>query len=164
MALLLGACQKKYPMADSVSKPISTTSGGTLYLILIQVASRALTFIGNQFLLRFLSPQLLGVAVQLELFSVSVLYFSRESLRVALQRQPDQSAEKKDDRIITSSKALQSQTIVNISYLTVALGSVLIVGFGYLWVGKANVEVLQSPSFSTCLLLYGFATFIELLS
>ena len=153
-------------MADDARKTVSSTSGGTLYLILIQVASRAFTFAGNQFLFRFLSPQLLGIAVQLELFSVSVLYFSRESLRVALQRQPAQSAEKPkdEDKETKSTKALQSQTIVNVSYLTIALGSVLTLSFGYLWFGQADTEVLQSPYFSTCLLLYGFATFAELLS
>ncbi|RMD43362.1 hypothetical protein DV735_g1754, partial [Chaetothyriales sp. CBS 134920] len=35
-----------------------------MYLILTQVSSRALTFIGNQILLRFLSPTLLGIARQ----------------------------------------------------------------------------------------------------
>ena len=38
-------------------------------------------------LLRFLSPQTLGVATQLELFSISTLYFARESIRVAITRQ-----------------------------------------------------------------------------
>ena len=46
-----------------------------------------LTFIVNQVLLRFLSPQILGVATQLELFSISTLYFARESIRVAITRQ-----------------------------------------------------------------------------
>ncbi len=37
--------------------------------------------------MRFLSPQILGVATQLELFSISTLYFARESIRVAITRQ-----------------------------------------------------------------------------
>ena len=152
-------------MALHANGTVTSAASGTLYLIFIQVASRALTFIGNQVLLRFLSPELLGIAVQLELFSVFVLYFSRESLRVALQRQPTQEAEKTtrdgQDENLTS---LQSQTFVNLSYLVVFLGSFLTLGFGYVWYKQADEAVLASPYFGTCLLLYGIATIIELLS
>ena len=152
-------------MAQHANETVSSAAGGTLYLIFIQVASRALTFIGNQVLLRFLSPELLGIAVQLELFSVFVLYFSRESLRVALQRQPAQEAEKpKQDGQGENSRSLQSQTIVNLSYLVVFLGSCLTLGFGYVWYRQADEAVLASPYFGTCLLLYSIATIIELLS
>jgi oligosaccharide translocation protein RFT1 len=152
-------------MAQPASKTVSGTAGGTLYLILIQVFSRALTFIGNQVLLRFLSPELLGVAVQLELFSVFVLYFSRESLRVALQRQPSQVHEEaKNEGQAKKTKSSQSQSTVNLSYLVVFLGSCLSLAFGYVWYKQANVVVLASPYFGTSLLLYGIATVVELLS
>ena len=45
-------------------------------------------------LLRFLSPQILGVATQLELFSISTLYFARESIRVAITRQGGEEGQK----------------------------------------------------------------------
>lgn len=152
-------------MAQDAMETVSGAAGGTLYLILIQVASRALTFIGNQVLLRFLSPELLGIAVQLELFSVFVLYFSRESLRVALQRQPLVRDEKaKDDGQVRKINSLQSQSIVNLSYLVVFLGSCLTLGFGYVWYNRADAVVLASPYFGHSLLLYGIATITELLS
>ena len=66
---------------------LAKSAQGATFLILLQILSRALTFIVNQILLRFLSPELLGISTQLELYSISVLYFARESLRVALQRQ-----------------------------------------------------------------------------
>lgn len=62
---------------------------GTSLLIALQFLSRAITFIANQLLLRFLTAQLLGVATQLEVYYLSVLFFARESLRVAIQRQGD---------------------------------------------------------------------------
>jgi oligosaccharide translocation protein RFT1 len=152
-------------MPQDVHETVSGTASGTIYLILIQVASRALTFIGNQVLLQFLSPKLLGIAVQLELFSVFVLYFSRESLRVALQRQPEQAdKEKRDDGQANETKSVQSQSIVNLSYLVVFSGSCLTLGFGYSWYNRADVVVLESPYFGISLLLYGVATIIELLS
>ncbi|KAL1845230.1 hypothetical protein VTK73DRAFT_835 [Phialemonium thermophilum] len=73
------------PMADS------STSGqavrGASLLILLQVASRAVTFVANQLLLRFLTARTLGVSAQLEAYYLTVLFFARESLRVAIQRQ-----------------------------------------------------------------------------
>lgn len=151
-------------MPQDSREPVLGAAGGTLYLILIQVASRALTFIGNQVLLRFLSPELLGIAVQLELFSVFVLYFSRESLRVALQRQPLLKDGKAHDSQTGKAASLQSQSIVNLSYLVVFFGSCLALGFGHVWYYQADARVLASPYFGTSLFLYGFATIVELLS
>src|SRR3954470_10544401 len=67
---------------------LSASAKGATFLILLQVLSRAFTFIVNQVLLRYLSPELLGLSTQLELYSISVLFFSREHIRVAVQRQP----------------------------------------------------------------------------
>jgi oligosaccharide translocation protein RFT1 len=129
-------------MSNSI---LSASAKGATFLILLQVGSRFLTFGVNQILLRFLSPELLGVSAQLELFSISVLYFARESLRVALQRQ-----------------AHGIQAIINLSYLAVIFGIPLIYGLDLiLWKksGKPNV-----PYFVVALKLYSLATFIELLT
>jgi hypothetical protein len=134
---------------------------GTFLLILIQVASRGLTFIGNQFLLRFLSPALLGIAVQLELVSVTTLYFARESLRVALQRQPAQIVT--DERKTQKERLGQeTQNIVNLSYLAIFLGLIISAFFGWSYVGSAQQEVLDSPYFGASSKIYGIATLIEL--
>ena len=157
--------QDTQPGAPSVRETLSSTADGTLYLILIQVASRALTFAGNQFLLRFLSPQLLGIAVQLEIYSTFVLYFSRESLRVALQRQPAKAETGSQNGVdARRPEATQAQMIINLSYIAIGLGLPLTIGLGYLFVRKASLEVVESPFFGTSLLLYGLATIIELLS
>lgn len=123
---------------------LSASAKGATFLILLQVASRALTFAVNQVLLRFLSPELLGVSAQLELFSISVLYFARESLRVALQRQ-----------------AHGTQAVVNLSYLAVFLGTPLAYLLAILWVRSGTPGV---PYFTEALIVYCLATFLELLS
>jgi len=128
-------------MSDST---VSASARGATFLILLQVGSRALTFILNQILLRYLSPALLGVATQLELYSISVLYFSRESIRVAVQRQPH-----------------HVQTVVNLSYLALLLGVVLSSSLGYAYLQYGVPEV---PRFAESLLLYGLASVVELLS
>lgn len=156
---------------------------GTLLLILIQVASRALTFIGNQFLLRFLSPTLLGISIQLELVSTTSLYFARDSLRVALQRKvptssptsasgdddDDSKPESNDGRKQRiqpkrSQASLQGQTVVNLSYLTILLGLVISVVFGYSYLASAPTEALSSSQFTLSFRIYAFATLVELLA
>jgi hypothetical protein len=123
---------------------LSASAKGATFLILLQIGSRALTFAVNQVLLRFLSPELLGVSAQLELFSISVLYFARESLRVALQRQ-----------------AQSIQAVINLSYLSVLGGIPLIYGLAHIWLRSETPNV---PFFSQALSLYCLATFIELLT
>jgi hypothetical protein len=137
--------KKRRIKVTTMSKSIlSASAKGATFLILLQVASRALTFGVNQILLRFLSPELLGVSAQLELFSISVLYFARESLRVALQRQ-----------------AHGTQAVVNLSYLAVAFGTPLAYGLALLWMSRGTPD---APYFTESLVVYCLATFLELLS
>lgn len=164
----------------TISSAMATPEGpvqpgsGTLLLILIQVASRALTFIGNQFLLRFLSPTLLGISVQLELVSVTSLYFARDSLRVALQRQtlasstvsgddngkPEANGRKK--RTQRTEASLQAQMVVNLAYLSILIGLAISVVFGYSYLTSANTEALSSSYFTLSFRIYAFATLLEL--
>lgn len=130
--------------ADSMSVASSSLQGATL-LISLQVLSRLLTFILNQSLLRFLSPALLGISAQLELFSISILFFARESLRVALQRQ--------------SGKAIQP--IVNIAYVPFLLGIPLTLSS---WLLATGSGLSQTPHMHTTLNVQALATLLELLS
>src|ERR1700742_4140497 len=84
---------------------LATSAKGASYLILFQVASRGFTFLVNQVLLRFLSPEVLGLSAQLDLYSITVLFFSRKSIRVACQRQTN-----------------SAQTVVNLAYIPITLG------------------------------------------
>lgn len=128
-------------MSNSI---LSASAKGATFLILLQVGSRALTFAVNQVLLRFLSPELLGVSAQLELFSISALYFARESLRVALQRQTQ-----------------GTQAVINLSYLAVFCGTPLAYLLALIWLRSDTPDV---PYFTESLIAYCLATFIELLS
>ncbi|EEH16304.1 hypothetical protein PABG_06391 [Paracoccidioides brasiliensis Pb03] len=164
-------------MAPNDSVPLGLTSAAseTTYLVLIQVVSRALTFLANQVLLRYISPGILGVAAQLELYAVTALYFSRESIRVALQRQPagydivssgsvmDKFHPDIPERSGTSSHQEDSQAVVNFSYLAAALGGPLIYILGQFYVRFANRDVLDVPFFNNSLELFGLACFLELL-
>ncbi|KAH7118985.1 Rft protein-domain-containing protein [Dendryphion nanum] len=129
-------------MSNSI---LSASATGATFLILQQVASKLLTFVVYQILLRFQSPGILGVAAQLELFSISVLYFARESLRVALQRQ---------------SHGGSTQTIVNLSYLAIFSGVPLTCILALIWVRSDSTP--DVPFFKESLAVYCLATFIDL--
>lgn len=164
---------KQQPTGKSL---FSTHAGGASLLIVLQAGSRALTFIFNQLLLRYLSPELLAVSTQLEVYSITVLFFSRESLRVAIQRQTDISDDQpnakynehlsaQDNYIESRTTAGKSQTIVNLSYISIAFGLVFTLLFGWFYVHKVGkMDVLETPYFHQSLKLYGGATILELLA
>ncbi|KAL8741067.1 MAG: hypothetical protein Q9190_006284, partial [Brigantiaea leucoxantha] len=150
---------------------LSKSTQGATYLILLQVGSRALTFVVNQILLRFLSPNLLGISTQLELYSVSVLYFARESLRVTLQRQSNDgrysgnSGTSKNKKVAESyEQSKKIQEVVNLAYLAVVLGVPLACVFGYLYARSADVAVLLTPYIHETLGMYCISTILELLN
>ena len=150
---------------------------GASFLILLQIGCRALAFIVNQILLRFLSPQTLGLSAQLELFSISTLYFSRESLRNALQHKPNDAEQKKtkkeigeegkkssDKVAISCGTTRRMQEIVNLSHAAIAIGVPLTVAYTWLYLQKADKAVLESHHMRSSLYIYALATVIELLN
>jgi oligosaccharide translocation protein RFT1 len=155
---------------------LSSSAGGASLLIGLQVGSRALTFIVNQVLLRYLSPELLGISTQLEVYSISVLFFARESLRVAIQREADvedDTTYDNDEKIIPEghvdrrTSAERTQAIVNLSYISICLGLVFAFGLPMIYTAtprSGDPTILETPYFNLSLKLYGFAAFWELLS
>ena len=146
-------------MKDAPPAPTSvlaSSARGTTYLIVVQVFSRALTFVVNQILLRFLSPELLGIANQLDLYAVSVLYFSRESLRVALQRSGNDGS--------IGGRGSAEQAAANLSYVAVAIGVPLSALLAWLYLRSADEAVLAVPTWRDALLVYAMACSLELFS
>jgi oligosaccharide translocation protein RFT1 len=141
---------------------------GASLLILLQVGSRAITFIANQLLLRYLTAELLGVSAQLEVYYLSVLFFARESLRVAIQRQGDDintKSEKDEAKKTPERQSRSTQAVVNVSYISIALGGLVALVFGYLYLASVNQSTLSStPYLALSLYIYAAATMTELLS
>lgn len=148
-------------MTASKDAPTRAMRGASL-LILLQIISRAITFIANQVLLRFLTAQLLGISTQLEVYYLSVIFFARESLRVAIQRQDLSSLSSSKDG---SPKNHASQAIINLGYLSILLGIPLSILFGYLYVSSLSPSTLAlAPNLILSLYIYALASILELLS
>ncbi|KAK5994868.1 Oligosaccharide translocation protein RFT1 [Cladobotryum mycophilum] len=163
---------------DATTTTSTTTSSpsivkGASLLIILQLISRLITFIANQLLLRFLTAPLLGLSTQLEVYYLSILFFARESLRVAIQRQgiaaASASAGKKEDQKDgddgdAEERRREGQAVVNLGYLAIGLGSFVSIGLGWMYLAYANPATLQTPHLVHSLWLYGVAAMIELLS
>lgn len=162
--------------ATAVPAAPSAVRGASL-LIALQIASRAATFLANQLLLRFLTAQLLGVATQLEVYYLSVLFFARESLRVAIQRQGGKEAAKEasqdtgDGSSKRDQESASSQSAVNLAYVSILLGVLVALLLGRLYrasVGRpaaaAAAADANPPMLVPSLYLYAVAAAIELLS
>jgi len=152
---------------------LSSSAGGASLLIGLQVGSRALTFIVNQLLLRYMSPELLGISTQLEVYSISVLSFARESLRVAIQRESDtvDRAAQQDGQdgvpeghVDGRTAAGRTQAIVNLAYISIYLGAAFAVVLALVYTRYGDPLILTTPYFQTSLKIYGIAAVWELLS
>ncbi|EHK24103.1 uncharacterized protein TRIVIDRAFT_112056, partial [Trichoderma virens Gv29-8] len=163
----------KTDTSNTSSRPASANSSspsvikGASLLIILQVASRLITFIANQLLLRFLTAPLLALSTQLEVYYLSVLFFARESLRVAIQRQGIAGAANTEDGVAADEAAVarrEGQAVVNLGYIAVALGSIVSVALGWMYLASAPATTLQTPWLVESLWLYGIAAMVELLS
>ncbi|KAK1148285.1 oligosaccharyl transferase subunit ost3/OST6 [Aspergillus melleus] len=78
---IVAAISMKVPrIADNKAQQVAVViwgtvllATGTTLLIAVQVASKLFTFVSNQLILRNLHPETLGIAAQLELYSISIL-------------------------------------------------------------------------------------------
>ncbi|OQD79525.1 hypothetical protein PENANT_c049G00187 [Penicillium antarcticum] len=147
-----------------MGKILTSSATGTTFLIMIQLASRIFTFASNQLILRTLSPVVLGIAAQLELFQISILYFSRESIRVAIQRQPMSSSTKSKSQPgqANDTESLASQAVVNVSYLSLALGIPATLFFTILYQRFVSDEASKIAFFHLSVAITGLAALIEL--
>jgi len=161
--------QKKQDTTTTTKTSSSSAVHGASLLIILQIASRAITFVANQLLLRFLTAQLLGVSAQLEVFYLSVLFFARESLRVAVQRQgtrdegDEKEGEKKKEGAQLAS-VTDSQSVVNIAHISLVLGLVSSLGLGWAYLRYVDAATASTPYLDTALRIYGIAALVELLS
>ncbi|KAJ6443459.1 oligosaccharide translocation protein RFT1, variant [Purpureocillium lavendulum] len=155
--------------------PQASMVRGASLLILLQLLSRLATFLANQLLLRFLTAPLLGLATQLEVYYLSVLFFARESLRVAVQRQATTAAPALSSKTAAGGTRgrgdadpdagrRDAQAVVNLGYLAILLGVVAAVALGCMYLAYAPAATLETPFLARSLHLYGVAAVVELLS
>ncbi|KAK9471871.1 Rft protein-domain-containing protein [Dipodascopsis tothii] len=152
---------------DTATPLLVSSARGVTVLIGLQVFSKLLTFTLNQALLRFISPDLFGLSTQLEFLALSVLFFSREAVRLSLQKQTTHARPdvyRIEGGVVEGTVSGVAQSVVNIGYVPILLG----VPFAYagcMWYAvRAADEARAVPYFRSAVMLYGVAAVVELLS
>ncbi|KAG0240190.1 Oligosaccharide translocation protein rft1 [Mortierella sp. GBA43] len=166
---------------DQASSLLSSSVQGASYLMLLQFASRMLTFTLNQLLLRFTFAETLGIAsVQLELLLNTILFLSREGVRCAAIRVSDDtdsstvetkpgSKEHNSNSILITpqpgSEAYRLQKLVNMVYAPIPVGALMTcLAVGYHLSLVDDAAETHFPGFRLSICLYGLSALIELLA
>lgn len=156
------------PGKDEAGRVQRPSAFATALLIIIQLTSRLFTFAANQLILCKLSPATLGIATQLELYLNTTLYFSRESIRIAIQRQPlriianQKHTEEAFYREIQDENLAASQSVVNISYLSLAMGFPFAIILTIFYMHFTPHEAAKTPHYETSVIITGVASLLEL--
>lgn len=157
---------------ESTSKPNDQTSASssilaaTSLLIGAQFFGKLVTFSLNQALLRFVNPNIVGLNSQFELLTNTVLFFSREAIRLATQRQtllnkrPDIYVV--DGGVVYGTVSGTIQLVVNIGFIPLILGIILSTLIGSLYYLFSSQ--LTSTEAVTAIIIYCTASVIELAS
>lgn len=173
-----GNANKTQRRHSSSSSPTATSGGGiagvsvnkvasgATFLIGAQLFSKALTFILNQALLKFVGPDLFGASAQLEFLINTILYFSREAVRLSTQRkslaeaQPD--AYRFEGGVVEGTYSGMIQQVVNIGFVAPILGSPLSGVLAYLYYHFLLNN--DTPYIGTAVVIFAISAVIELMS
>lgn len=152
------------------SVSVNAVASGATFLIGAQLFSKALTFILNQALLRFVGPGLFGASAQLEFFINTILYFSREAVRLATQRKSltgvQDDVYRFEGGVVEGTYSGTTQQVVNIGFVAPMIGAPLAGALAYLyykWGSLAENDGAASY-FGTAIVLFSVSAIIELLS
>lgn len=87
---------------------------GASSLVLLQILTRIVTFLLNQALVRLSTPQIFGTAaIQFELLLTSILFISREGVRLALLRAPDETTKQSGEKVEEANDKIESTEQAN---------------------------------------------------
>lgn len=159
---------------QNVSNVLSSSVAGASYLILLQLASRMLTFALHQIVVRYTTAETLGIAsVKLELLLSTILFLSREGFRCALLRggSTSSTASKEPkpvtpikDGVLVSSTEGQVQKITNLAYLPMVMGLVTTMSACVYYLSNIDDETaLMYPFYRTSIVLFGLSAYCELI-
>jgi oligosaccharide translocation protein RFT1 len=159
---------------SNVSNVLSSSVAGASYLILLQLASRMLTFALHQIVMRYTSAETLGIAsVKLELLLSTILFLSREGFRCALLRSGSSMAiqSKKEsisrnqgNMIDVTSPEGEAQKVTNLAYLPTAIGLVTTFSACIYYLSTIDdATEAKYPFYRTSIVIYGVSAYCELL-
>lgn len=159
---------------SNVSNVLSSSVAGASYLILLQFASRMLTFALHQIVMRYTTAETLGIAsVKLELLLSTILFLSREGFRCALlrggsskatQSTKESKSRKQDNMIGVNSPEGEVQKVTNLAYLPTVIGLVTTLTACIYYLSTIDdTTAAKYPFYRTSIVIYGLSAYCELL-
>ena len=124
------------------------------YNVLLQISLRIITFLMNAFILRFISRETLGlVNVRLTLLYTTVLFLAREAFRKTCLSHSGKS------------KETGWHQIINLIWLTVPLGILASLVFGFIWLNWLETPPTElAKAYSVGVLCFASCAVLELLA
>ncbi|KAI5962220.1 RFT1 [Candida pseudojiufengensis] len=154
----LNAAKKSNTIEGSKSNVIEESAKGISSLILVQIATKLFTFLLNQLLIKFISPKIFGLSIYLEFLISTILFFSRESIRLSIQRIQN------NDDLKLKNKTLQK--IINFGFLPIIISIPITLLIGYFQGFKSdNFQnyFLNLPFHNLVVVLLILSIFLELI-
>lgn len=157
-------------MANSDEILQKSTKGAT-FLMLAQLFTKIITFLLNSVLVRFLSPRIFGITAFLEFILGTVLFFSREAIRLSTLRIKDNSTDPShdSDEDINDEKHSYSrkqilQTMVNFAHIPLWIGIPLSLVLTTWQYTNINAYFITLPFFQWSIFIIWISMLVELLS
>ncbi|CDK29544.1 unnamed protein product [Kuraishia capsulata CBS 1993] len=149
---------------------LNKSASGATILVLGQVFSRLSTFTLNQLVIRFVSPSALGVTSYIEFLVSSILFFSREGIRLSCQRLKEAKitpgeAPTKGHSLQKDAEDVTILSIINFSLIPVLLGApvTFLVLYTQL-LHHADEAIASLPHLRLEVMIIALAVALELLS
>jgi len=150
---------------------LKKSTKGATFLILAQLFTKIITFLLNSVLVRFLSPRIFGITAFLEFILGTVLFFSREAIRLSTLRIKDNETdddnntnEKAADHISSHYKRQNLQTMVNFAHIPLWIGIPLSLVLTTWQYTNINAYFISLPFFQWSILIIWVSMLVELLS
>lgn len=149
----MSVSSSKQPGNDANDANLSVK--GVSHLIIVQIIAKLLTFVLNQLIIRYLSPSIIGVTTYLEFICSTILFFSRESIRLSVQRV----------RNNLDNKDYVAQKVVNFGILAIAFAFPIFMVIGYWQLNYSLVmdKLFVSPFYKPVIVLFVALVILELL-
>lgn len=113
-------------MSDNGKDFVARSTTGVSLLMITQIFTKLSTFLLNQVLIRFITPEVFGVATYLEFILSTILFFSREAVRLSVQRiSPPAEGTTKKGQYREGTEAGTIQSIINFSSIPLYIGQII---------------------------------------
>ncbi|TPX43688.1 hypothetical protein SeMB42_g03248 [Synchytrium endobioticum] len=149
--------------ADALNSSVQ----GAGYLVLLQLSTRAASFILNLILLRLTSSRVLGVvSVELELLLSTILFLSREGIRMSILRTSEPASADKNHHAKSPTKT-SLQPVFNLAYLPILTGLAMIMAvlsYHLFYKGPQRYGDRAQHDMTIAVGLYSLGALFELLS